>query len=95
MPVRAETGVNHPLLKAVQRADAATDIRLGRAKLAGALRRVDAAGGSHASITRAWEVIPRVIRQSDQRSNAARSAPSSRPSVVASTRPCGGPTQAR
>src|SRR4051794_14134296 len=46
LPVRAEPGVNHPLLKAVQRADAATDICMARAKLAEALRRLDAAGGA-------------------------------------------------
>jgi hypothetical protein len=46
LPVRAEPGVDHPLLKAVQRADAATDIRVARAKLAEALRRLDEAGGS-------------------------------------------------
>lgn len=39
--------------------------------------------------------LSRVVRQPDQRSNAARRAPSSRPNVVASTRPCCGPTQAR
>ena len=46
LPVRAEPGADHPLLKAVQRADAATDICMARAKLAGALRRIDDAGGS-------------------------------------------------
>jgi WD40 repeat protein len=46
LPVRAEPGVDHPLLKAVQRADAATDISVARAKLAEALRRLDAAGGA-------------------------------------------------
>jgi hypothetical protein len=39
--------------------------------------------------------LSRLTRRPRQRSNAARSAPSSRPSVVASTRPCGGPTHAR
>jgi hypothetical protein len=46
LPVRAEPGVNHPLLKAVQRADAATDICVARVQLAEALRRLDDAGGS-------------------------------------------------
>ena len=44
--MRAEPGVDHPLLKAVQRADAATDICVARAKLAEALRRLDDAGGA-------------------------------------------------
>src|SRR4051794_13716484 len=34
LPVRAEPGVHHPLLKALQRADAATDLRGAREKLA-------------------------------------------------------------
>jgi hypothetical protein len=46
LPVRAEPGVSHPLLRAVQRADATTDIGVSRAQLAEALRRLDAAGGS-------------------------------------------------
>jgi hypothetical protein len=46
LPMRAEPGVNHPLLKAVQRADAATDICVARTKLAEALRRIDDAGGT-------------------------------------------------
>ena len=41
LPVRAEPGVDHPLLKAVQRADAATDICVARVQLAEALRRLD------------------------------------------------------
>ena len=47
LPVQAEPGVNgHPLLKAVQHADAATDMATARAKLAEVLRRLDAVGGA-------------------------------------------------
>src|SRR4051794_25135775 len=46
LPVRAEPGVSHPLLTAVQRADGATDMCVARAKLADALRRLDMEGGS-------------------------------------------------
>ena len=44
--MRAEAGVNHPLLKAMQRADAATDMPVARAQVAEAFQRVDAAGGA-------------------------------------------------
>ena len=47
LPVRAEPGVNHPLLKSVQHVDLTAERRRSaRAQLAEALRRVDAAGGS-------------------------------------------------
>jgi hypothetical protein len=46
LPIRAEPGVSHPLLKAVQHLDLAGDGGPARARLAEALRRVDAAGGS-------------------------------------------------
>jgi hypothetical protein len=46
LPVRAEPEVNHPLLNALQGADAATDIPAAREKLAEALRRLDVAGGA-------------------------------------------------
>jgi TIR domain-containing protein/conflict system STAND superfamily ATPase len=46
LPVRAEPGVTHPLLKAVQHIDLAPDGMVARAKLAEALRRVDTSGGS-------------------------------------------------
>ena len=46
LPVRAEPGVEHPLLKALQRADATTDMCVAREKLGEALRRLDAAGGA-------------------------------------------------
>ena len=50
LPVRAEPGVNHPLLKAVQRADAATDMLCGPGEAGGGVaaarrrRRVGLAG---------------------------------------------------
>ena len=46
LPVRAEAGVNHPLLRSEQYADLTVDSTAGRAALVEALRRVDAAGGS-------------------------------------------------
>jgi WD40 repeat protein len=46
LPVRAEPGVHHPLLTALQRADATIDMHVARVQLAEALRRVDAAGGA-------------------------------------------------
>jgi hypothetical protein len=45
LPVRAELGVDHPLLRSVQYADFAVDPPGARAALVEALRRVDAAGG--------------------------------------------------
>jgi WD40 repeat protein len=45
LPVRAEPGVNHPLLPSAQYADLTRDPDAARAALAGTLRRVDAAGG--------------------------------------------------
>ena len=45
LPVRAEPGVDHPLLKSVQYADLTVDSTAGRAALVEALRRIDAAGG--------------------------------------------------
>ncbi|MGH3821811.1 MAG: TIR domain-containing protein [Pseudonocardiaceae bacterium] len=45
LPVLAEPGVDHPLVKAVQYADLAQDPTAGRAALMEALRRIDAAGG--------------------------------------------------
>ena len=46
LPVRAESGVAHPLLKSFQYADATRNGSAARARLAEALRRVDQAGGS-------------------------------------------------
>jgi WD40 repeat protein len=46
LPVRAEPGVSHPLLAAIQQIDATADMCGARAKLAEALRRLDAAGGA-------------------------------------------------
>jgi TIR domain/AAA ATPase domain len=46
LPVRAERGANHPLLKSAQYADLTVDSAAGYAVLVEALRRVDAAGGS-------------------------------------------------
>jgi hypothetical protein len=45
LPVRAESGVVHPLLRSVQYADLTVDPTGARAGLVEALRRVDAAGG--------------------------------------------------
>ncbi len=45
LPVRAEPGVDHPLLKSIQYADLTVDPTAGRAALVQELRRVDAAGG--------------------------------------------------
>src|SRR4051812_18146279 len=45
LPVRAEPGVSHPLLTAVQRADATIDMHVARAGLAGAVGRAVGAGG--------------------------------------------------
>jgi energy-coupling factor transporter ATP-binding protein EcfA2 len=45
LPVRAESGVNHPLLGSAQYADVTVGSAVGYAALAEALRRVDAAGG--------------------------------------------------
>jgi energy-coupling factor transporter ATP-binding protein EcfA2 len=45
LPVRAESGVNHPLLGSAQYADLSVDPTVGRAALVEALRRVDAVGG--------------------------------------------------
>ena len=45
LPVRTEPGVTHPLLGSEQYADLTIDSATGRAALAEALRRVDAAGG--------------------------------------------------
>jgi WD40 repeat protein/energy-coupling factor transporter ATP-binding protein EcfA2 len=45
LPVRAESGVAHPLLRSEQYADLSVDSIAGRAALVEALRRVDAAGG--------------------------------------------------
>jgi hypothetical protein len=45
LPVRAESGVNHPLLRSAQYADLTVDSTAGYAALAEPLRRVDAAGG--------------------------------------------------
>ncbi len=45
LPVRAESGVNHPLLRSEQYADLTVDSTAGRAALGEALRWVDAAGG--------------------------------------------------
>jgi hypothetical protein len=46
LPLRAESGVTHPLLKATQQADGVTDPDKARTKLIEALRNLDAAGGS-------------------------------------------------
>ncbi|MGR6963201.1 toll/interleukin-1 receptor domain-containing protein [Geodermatophilus sp. URMC 61] len=46
LPVRVERGVRHPLLNSVQYVDMTTDAAEARAKVAEALLRVDAAGGS-------------------------------------------------
>jgi WD40 repeat protein/energy-coupling factor transporter ATP-binding protein EcfA2 len=46
LPVRAERGANHPLLKSAQYADLTVDSAAGHAALVEALRRVDVAGGS-------------------------------------------------
>ena len=46
LPVRAEPGVTHPLLTAVQQVDLADGSGAGPGRLAEALRRVDAAGGT-------------------------------------------------
>jgi hypothetical protein len=45
LPVRAEAGVVHPLLRSIQHADLAVDSTAARAELVEALRRVDAVGG--------------------------------------------------
>jgi WD40 repeat protein/energy-coupling factor transporter ATP-binding protein EcfA2 len=45
LPVRAEPGVDHPLLKSTQYADLTINSTAGRAALAETLRRIDAAGG--------------------------------------------------
>ena len=45
LPVRAEPGVEHPLLTSVQYADLTRDLVTARAALVEALRRVNAAGG--------------------------------------------------
>ena len=45
LPVRAEVGVDHPLLKSAQYADFAVDLNAGRRALREALRRIDAACG--------------------------------------------------
>jgi TIR domain len=45
LPVRAEPGVNHPLLPSAQYADLTRDPDAARVALVGTLRRVDAAGG--------------------------------------------------
>ncbi|MGH4001496.1 MAG: toll/interleukin-1 receptor domain-containing protein, partial [Pseudonocardiaceae bacterium] len=45
LPVLAEPGVDHPLVKAAQYADLTQDPAAGRAALVEALRRIDAAGG--------------------------------------------------
>ncbi len=45
LPVRAEPGVDHPLLTSIQHADLTVDPTAGRAALVQELRRVDAAGG--------------------------------------------------
>ncbi|HEX4102861.1 MAG TPA: TIR domain-containing protein [Pseudonocardiaceae bacterium] len=45
LPVRAESGVSHPLLRSAQHADLTVDSAAGYAALAEPLRRVDAAGG--------------------------------------------------
>jgi WD40 repeat protein/energy-coupling factor transporter ATP-binding protein EcfA2 len=45
LPVRAESGVTHPLLESEQYADFTIDSMTGRVALVEALRRVDAAGG--------------------------------------------------
>ena len=45
LPVRAEPGVDHPLLKSAQYADLAEDPTTARAALVEALRRIDAVGG--------------------------------------------------
>src|SRR3954447_7053147 len=45
LPVRAESGVRHPLLESVQYVDMAHDAVKARMRLAEALLRVDAAGG--------------------------------------------------
>jgi TIR domain len=45
LPVRAEPGINHPLLRSTQYADFTTDTTRARAALLEALRRVDAVGG--------------------------------------------------
>jgi WD40 repeat protein/energy-coupling factor transporter ATP-binding protein EcfA2 len=45
LPVRAEPGINHPLLRSAQYADFTTDATTARAALMEALRRVDAVGG--------------------------------------------------
>src|SRR3954469_11064000 len=46
LPVRAEPGVTHPLLRSVQYLDMTGDGVVARARLAEVLRRVDAAGGA-------------------------------------------------
>jgi hypothetical protein len=46
LPIRAESGVNHPLLKSVQYVDMLAHPSAIRAALTEALRRVDAAGGA-------------------------------------------------
>jgi WD40 repeat protein len=45
LPVRAESGVNHPLLGSAQYADLSVDSTMGHARLVEALRQVDAVGG--------------------------------------------------
>ena len=46
LPVRADPELTHPLLKAVQHVDVVEDGVVARARLAGALRRLDMEGGS-------------------------------------------------
>ena len=46
LPVRAEAAVDHPLVKSLQHVDMIRDAAVARAKLAEALLRLDAAGGS-------------------------------------------------
>jgi hypothetical protein len=46
LPIQAEPGECHPLLKAVQHLDLTGDGVMARAKLAAILRRLDAAGGA-------------------------------------------------
>jgi TIR domain len=45
LPVRAEPGINHPLLRSTQYADFTADATTARAALVEALRRMDAVGG--------------------------------------------------
>lgn len=85
-------------LKSLQEALARSLPRIDFAQLRQAIRRGTPPNWRLAE--RRWRrypgsVLPPGDTRPHQRSNAARSAPSSRPSVVASTWPCGGPTQAR